>query len=275
MARRTKHKDETCYAYMLEMKELGKRGKLADYVAIQYIIDGIIDHEANKTLLYGASSYSELKEKFKLYETYKDNIRKSYTEEPRRTRFETQARHASNMSGGERQYSTKLCYNCGEINHLSSACPKQGRKCFNCNNFGHISMECPEKKTSPLRPSQDITKLDPSKPDRARASTSGIVRNTSAPFGSGKQAFYNTTTTHSDGGATSNDVESNQLYDGVFFVSNDVNHATNNAIREFGIAARDPSTVIGSSGKMASDLSTGSARGSALRQTTQTSRCTK
>lgn len=35
MAARKKKKNETCYEYMLIMKELGKRGKMPDYVAIQ------------------------------------------------------------------------------------------------------------------------------------------------------------------------------------------------------------------------------------------------
>lgn len=47
MSTRKKRKEETCYEYMLTMKELGKRAKFPDYVAIQYIIDGIPDYESN------------------------------------------------------------------------------------------------------------------------------------------------------------------------------------------------------------------------------------
>ncbi|XP_026322808.1 uncharacterized protein LOC113232348 [Hyposmocoma kahamanoa] len=47
MASRRKRRDETYYQYLLTMKELGKRAKFPDYVAIQYIIDGINDSEVN------------------------------------------------------------------------------------------------------------------------------------------------------------------------------------------------------------------------------------
>lgn len=62
---------------MLEMKALGKRSKLADYFAIQYIVQSISDHESNKIMLYGITTYAGLKEKLKLYETYKQNLKKS------------------------------------------------------------------------------------------------------------------------------------------------------------------------------------------------------
>ena len=61
MSTRKKRKDESCYEYMLAMKELGKRGKLADYVAIEYIIEGIPDYDSNKIMLFGVTTYSELK----------------------------------------------------------------------------------------------------------------------------------------------------------------------------------------------------------------------
>ncbi|XP_073946691.1 uncharacterized protein [Choristoneura fumiferana] len=265
MARRKKRKDETCYAYMLEMKELGKRGRLADYVAIQYIIDGIVDHEANKTLLYGASTYPELKEKFKLYESYKNNLRKNHNEQTRKTRFDAPSQsHASNTSSGEKHYMAKRCYNCGEMNHVSSMCPKQSRKCFNCNNFGHISMECPEKKMD--GGPRIIPKSDTSKPERTRSLSSGNIRNTSgtgsALHGSGKQAFFNTTALN-DGGATSSDVQSDQLHDEVFFVSSDVNYSVNvtHEVSAADIKALVSSAVICSdgdkNGKMASKTTNG------------------
>ncbi|CAB3233179.1 unnamed protein product [Arctia plantaginis] len=68
MSARKKKSDEGYMDYLLIMKELGKRGKIPDYVAIKYIVDGIQDLETNKMLLYGVTSYSELKEKLKIYE---------------------------------------------------------------------------------------------------------------------------------------------------------------------------------------------------------------
>ncbi|KAI5645228.1 hypothetical protein NE865_02776 [Phthorimaea operculella] len=71
MSARTKKPSERCLDYLLVMKEMGKRGKLADYVVIKYIVDGIIDDESNKVMLYGIRTYTELKEKLKIYELVK------------------------------------------------------------------------------------------------------------------------------------------------------------------------------------------------------------
>ncbi|KAI5645159.1 hypothetical protein NE865_02707 [Phthorimaea operculella] len=75
MSARKKSKDESCLDYMLVMKELGKRGNMADYIAIQYIVDGIVDNETNKMMLYGVTTYNELKMKLKIYETLKEKMK--------------------------------------------------------------------------------------------------------------------------------------------------------------------------------------------------------
>jgi len=38
----------------------------------------------------------------------------------------------------------KRCYNCGDKNHLSAACPtkERGVKCFKCDEYGHIAANC-------------------------------------------------------------------------------------------------------------------------------------
>jgi hypothetical protein len=57
------------------MKELGRRGKMADYVAVKYVVDRIQDAEINKIMLYGVASYNELKEKLKIYEELKSKFK--------------------------------------------------------------------------------------------------------------------------------------------------------------------------------------------------------
>lgn len=42
---------------------------------IQYIIDGIVDDEVNKTILYGAETISQLKAKLNTYEKMKSRIK--------------------------------------------------------------------------------------------------------------------------------------------------------------------------------------------------------
>lgn len=126
MASRKKTKDESFLQYMLSMKELGKRAKFPDYVAIQYIVDGIQDSPTNKLILYGVTTYSVLKDKLAIYEKMK-----AETKETR-----------SDVGSSRKSYSPRRCYNCGEKTHESSRCPN-GLKCFRCNKYGHIGSSCP------------------------------------------------------------------------------------------------------------------------------------
>lgn len=138
MSQRKKRRDESCIDYMMVMKALGKRGKIPDYVAIKYIVDGIVDHETNKIMLYGVTSYPELKEKFKIYETIKEKMKLEHSRSTYRNEKRGNVRH---------EKTSKRCYNCGEGDHVSEDCPQkaQGPKCFNCNEYGHISSKCPHK----------------------------------------------------------------------------------------------------------------------------------
>nr|XP_037872741.1 uncharacterized protein LOC105842320 isoform X2 [Bombyx mori] len=136
MSAKKKKSNESCIDYMFAMKELGRRGKMADYVAIKYVVDGIQDQEINKIMLYGVTTYAELKEKLKIYEILKEKMKK----EP----IHGKEQKITNT----REWSSKVrCYSCGEKSHKSEDCPKkmQGKKCFNCNVFGHISSQCPAK----------------------------------------------------------------------------------------------------------------------------------
>ncbi|XP_048487728.1 uncharacterized protein LOC125491009 [Plutella xylostella] len=134
MSSRKKKANETCLDYMLLMKELGKRGKMPDYVAIKYIVDGILDDELHKVMLYGATTYSELKDKLKIYETVKAKMK---------TQQQMQHKRWQPSDAAEKSDRRK-CYSCGEISHISPECPhkNRGMKCFRCNSFGHISSEC-------------------------------------------------------------------------------------------------------------------------------------
>lgn len=102
---------------------------------ITYIIDGIDDTTANKLFLYHSRSINELKEKMKVYETYKS----MYTT----TKYERSNRRFERQDNDEyRKKINKRCGNCGEL-HDTTSCPKKadGPKCFKCNAFGHRSFD--------------------------------------------------------------------------------------------------------------------------------------
>ncbi|XP_063367164.1 uncharacterized protein LOC134655656 [Cydia amplana] len=139
MSSRHKKPSESCLEYLFTMKELGKRGKMADYVAIKYIVEGIKDQEVNKIMLYGVTTYSDLKEKLKIYEQLKSNMASSSSSR------DTSRSNSKQTEKNEKTHGRFIrCYSCGEKNHSSVDCPhkEKGLKCFRCDDFGHISSQC-------------------------------------------------------------------------------------------------------------------------------------
>ncbi|XP_063827860.1 uncharacterized protein LOC135077252 [Ostrinia nubilalis] len=154
MSARKKRADETYYQYMLIMKELGRRAKFPDYVAIQYIIDGISDFESNKLLFYGVTTYPVLKEKITLYEAFKQKTKKQDA-----TRRDSRPKPAKVIYPVTSKVQPR-CYKCGECGHLSSNCTR-GVKCFRCNSYGHIGAECKRSSSAEVsHPSTSGTKTE-------------------------------------------------------------------------------------------------------------------
>lgn len=50
------------------MKEIAARGEIEDEALFYYIIEGIDDRTANKSVLYGAKNMKQFKEKLKVYD---------------------------------------------------------------------------------------------------------------------------------------------------------------------------------------------------------------
>ncbi|KZS91191.1 hypothetical protein SISNIDRAFT_475070 [Sistotremastrum niveocremeum HHB9708] len=62
--------------------------------------------------------------------------------------------HESSACPSPRSVSTKQCYSCGGVGHISADCPtvklqqashgaNGGQKCYSCGRFGHIARNCP------------------------------------------------------------------------------------------------------------------------------------
>ncbi|KAH7103227.1 hypothetical protein BKA62DRAFT_616656 [Auriculariales sp. MPI-PUGE-AT-0066] len=56
--------------------------------------------------------------------------------------------HESSACPCPRSVSAKQCYSCGGIGHIQAECPNlrvaiQGQKCYACGRFGHIARGCP------------------------------------------------------------------------------------------------------------------------------------
>lgn len=50
------------------MKEIAARGEIKDEALFYYIVEGISDKSANKSVLYGAKNVRQFKEKLKIYD---------------------------------------------------------------------------------------------------------------------------------------------------------------------------------------------------------------
>lgn len=129
---------ESVQEYALIMRELGSRANIEHEVVIQYIIDGIPDDSSNKIVLYGARSFTEFKEKIKLY-----NQIKSRYPGPTRERMKFREDKAKDLS-------KEVCFNCGKKGHKSNVCPdkSKGPNCFKCRSYGHIAPKCRKDKES-------------------------------------------------------------------------------------------------------------------------------
>lgn len=134
LASRKMKNDETYQQYFLSMKELALHGKVEDAALIEYVIDGIRDLETNKVILYGATDIKDFRKKLEIYSDFKKKL-------PNRS---IQSGQTSGHHSTRKMTHVKRCYNCGDLDHQSPACPK-GIKCFKCNEFGHKSTECTNK----------------------------------------------------------------------------------------------------------------------------------
>ncbi|CAK9801710.1 Transposon Ty3-I Gag-Pol polyprotein [Anthophora plagiata] len=136
LSRRTKKESETYQEYIYKMFDIAKQANMESSAVIKYIIDGIRDEEANKIILYGAKNIRELKEKFALYETMKENAR------AKSKRIEGKFKKTNH--DGAVQEPMRRCFLCGDKYHLSTHCPtkNRGARCFKCQEYGHIAPQC-------------------------------------------------------------------------------------------------------------------------------------
>lgn len=147
LTQRKKGRDESCLEYVLKMSCLAAQGNIEERALIQYIIDGIPDHENNKVILYNAKTVTELKTQLEVYEVMKAKMLN-----------EKQQNKPMMLDEKRKPPSSKTthCYNCGGINHKLKDCKfkNQGTKCFSCNEFGHVASKCPKREEQSRRTMQ-------------------------------------------------------------------------------------------------------------------------
>ena len=151
LVNRRKSHDKSYHAYLIAMRKIGYLGMLEDEAVIEHTINGILDSEFNKSILYGAATMDEFRRKLELYEKMKGR------DEPKqKERFpidgqKTKPQSAKTETMQKMEKQSDKCFNCGLKGHLSKNCEKKkdGPRCFKCDLIGHISKDCPTTKMRP------------------------------------------------------------------------------------------------------------------------------
>ncbi|XP_076474354.1 uncharacterized protein LOC143302634 [Bombus vancouverensis nearcticus] len=132
-----KESDEACLAYMYRMLEIASHVDMEEEAKVEYIVDGIIDDENNKAVLYGATSIKELRKRLVMYEEQKSRRAKSIVKSAKTQKNGKPSQSVDAMK-------KRRCFICGSEDHLSVKCPERGEgvRCFKCSGFGHIAARC-------------------------------------------------------------------------------------------------------------------------------------
>ncbi|XP_033363055.1 uncharacterized protein LOC117241190 [Bombus vosnesenskii] len=129
--------DEACLAYMYRMLEIASHVDMEEEAKVEYIVDGIIDDENNKAILYGATSIKELRKRLVMYEEQKSRRAKSIVKPAKTQKNGKPSQSVDAMK-------KRRCFICGSEDHLRVKCPERGEgvRCSECSGFGHIAARC-------------------------------------------------------------------------------------------------------------------------------------
>jgi len=143
LSRRRKTSDESYQTYVYKMLEIAAQADVDTKSVIQYIIEGIQDEPVNKTVLHGAKTVRELKERLIQYEAMKKEGKSRQQKADEKQKKRT-TRDTTTITPAD----ARRCFNCGDKDHMSKECPTKNRssKCFKCNQYGHIAKLCKSAK---------------------------------------------------------------------------------------------------------------------------------
>lgn len=137
LSKTKKKSEESMLSYVTRMQEIGMQGNMDEPSLIQYVINGLEETATNTILLYGCSSLKELKNKLRVFETFKQNNAAS-----------TQNQSTSKLFKPRVWNQAVKCEYCKKTGHADADCRSKNSTCYICNNKGHLARTCPEKKNN-------------------------------------------------------------------------------------------------------------------------------
>ncbi|XP_064462728.1 uncharacterized protein LOC135373461 [Ornithodoros turicata] len=155
MEARKRKRDETIEIYFYDKLAKARRCGLDDPACIEYIITGLNDENAVRSLSVREFANSqELLRCLKLLDERLDIVKHSRSaggQDSSKSAKQSTGQTASSKGKGKSKYNDKgepLCFNCSEYGHLSAACPQPQRKprCDKCKRTGHEIKDCRQDK---------------------------------------------------------------------------------------------------------------------------------
>ncbi|XP_068993470.1 17S U2 SnRNP complex component HTATSF1-like [Neodiprion pinetum] len=130
--------NETPRQYVYAMSTIASQGDVEEEAVMQYIIDGIQDDEAAKSILYSACNIGVLRKNLERYDRMKEKT------DGKTQKNKSKVVTKDNKSDKSRGEKAARCFGCGLNEHLARNCPKKddGPKCSKGNKFGHIAAKC-------------------------------------------------------------------------------------------------------------------------------------
>ncbi|XP_043279405.1 uncharacterized protein K02A2.6-like [Venturia canescens] len=142
LSKRKRFSNETPRQYVYAMSTIANQGDVEEEAVMQYVIDGIQDDEASKSILYSACTIEELRKNLERYDRMKEKTGGKTRKEQDKNKSKTTAKE--DKRGKQKGEKDTRCFVCGSDEHLAWNCPNKddGPKCFKCNKFGHIAAKC-------------------------------------------------------------------------------------------------------------------------------------
>lgn len=141
LASRRKNVGETAQQYSIAMREIAAMGPVDEADLIGYIVNGIARDKSERLFFASAVDMNGLRGLLIRYNEIVASDPVPCPQVEKRNAFAS----APTTSAQVQSMPTRLrCYNCQDVGHFASACPKPRRPptCFSCGMNGHMQSQC-------------------------------------------------------------------------------------------------------------------------------------